>query len=100
MLRVATKVVSVEEYDQKRETLDVAKSTPPRREPISPRNRVVKIDRPKIAFGRLSLRSNSIHSDSAGAFETLPGNELHWSQLYVWTIPERDEIHELIGYDS
>jgi hypothetical protein len=46
MLRVATKVVSVEEYDQKHETLDVAKSMPPRREPISPRNRVVKIDRP------------------------------------------------------
>jgi hypothetical protein len=46
MLRVATKVVSVEEYDQKRETLDVAKSMPPRRESISPRNRMVKIDRP------------------------------------------------------
>jgi hypothetical protein len=26
--------------------------------------------------------------------------ELHWSRLYVWDIPERDEIHEMIGYDS
>jgi hypothetical protein len=52
----------------------------------------------QVTFTRRSPK----HPRSRFQFEGGKSTELHRDRLYVYvsTIPERDEIHEMVGYDS